>query len=267
MDGSRYIAAAAAASSLAAAAALGFGCSSALAGDGPGRAGSRGHGALPSSSQAPHVLAALARIDAAHALVPPRAGTPLSELQYCAEVERWVRRLSGCPAPATAEAEAGSPLLSATLLLAARAQHLERHAIPRKSFPMGRAGYLRWRVAQKRRQAQRVAELLTDTPIFVSGGTDDGTDAAAQDKGVAAVAAVAAATTAAAAAAGFYPGEVQRVQKLVGKTLPLGQDADMQLIEDAVSILVCMLTHSLSSRAAVRHCCAILVAAVDVLLC
>ena len=36
-----------------------------------------------------------------------------------------------------------------TLLLAARAHHLRRWELPRDSYPVGRAGYLRWRRDQK----------------------------------------------------------------------------------------------------------------------
>lgn len=47
-------------------------------------------------------------------------------------------------------------------LLAARAHHLRRWASPRSEFPEGRAGYLRWRTAAKRRHADEVAGLLAD---------------------------------------------------------------------------------------------------------
>jgi hypothetical protein len=45
-------------------------------------------------------------------------------------------------------------------LLAARAHHLRRAASPRKSYPDGRAGYLRWRRDAKDRHAVEVAALL-----------------------------------------------------------------------------------------------------------
>jgi hypothetical protein len=47
-------------------------------------------------------------------------------------------------------------------ILAARAHHLRRWALPRREFPAGRAGYLRWRAVLKRRHAEDVAVLLTD---------------------------------------------------------------------------------------------------------
>lgn len=45
-------------------------------------------------------------------------------------------------------------------LLAARAHHLRRWALPRGDYPDGRAGYLRWRTAQKQRHAAEVEPLL-----------------------------------------------------------------------------------------------------------
>jgi hypothetical protein len=44
--------------------------------------------------------------------------------------------------------------------LAARAHHLRRWVSPRDSYPEGRAGYLRWRRDQGRRQAEEVAAIL-----------------------------------------------------------------------------------------------------------
>jgi hypothetical protein len=46
------------------------------------------------------------------------------------------------------------------LLLAARAHHLRRWELRRDAYPLGRAGYLRWRKDQKSRHANDVAELL-----------------------------------------------------------------------------------------------------------
>jgi hypothetical protein len=47
-----------------------------------------------------------------------------------------------------------------TLLLAGRAHHLRRWEVPRDSYPVGRAGYLRWRRDQKARHATDVAAIL-----------------------------------------------------------------------------------------------------------
>lgn len=142
------------------------------------------------------VAEALARIDRAHA-------SPFSkpnEADYCAAIERWssrLRQLAG---------EQASPALR----LGARAQHLERGAIPRKSYPEGRDGYLKWRAAVKRRQGRRVEELLNDL------------------------------------ATGLGSACVDRVKCLVSKTLPLRPhmcsapeqgDAEMQCIEDAACLV------------------------------
>ncbi len=65
-----------------------------------------------------------------------------------ARVGRWVSRLVAEPSDA--------------LVLAARAQHLERWAIPRDTFPIDRAGYFKWRKAVQQRQRERVVEILRD---------------------------------------------------------------------------------------------------------
>ena len=52
------------------------------------------------------------------------------------------------------------PDASEALRLAARAHHLRRWAVPRSSYPEGRAAYLRWRRDQKDRHAAEVAEAL-----------------------------------------------------------------------------------------------------------
>jgi len=41
-----------------------------------------------------------------------------------------------------------------------RGQHVERWLTPRRDYPDGRAGYLAWRNAAKRRHAERVAEIM-----------------------------------------------------------------------------------------------------------
>jgi hypothetical protein len=46
------------------------------------------------------------------------------------------------------------------LLLAARAHHLRRWELRRDTYPLGRAGYLRWRRDQKSRHADDVAAVL-----------------------------------------------------------------------------------------------------------
>jgi tRNAThr (cytosine32-N3)-methyltransferase len=89
---------------------------------------------------------ARAAIDRAHEADPEREDGRAAELAYAGRIERWLARLAPTPSPA--------------LRLAARAQHLERWAIPRASFPLDRAGYHRWRRAVHARQGERARELL-----------------------------------------------------------------------------------------------------------
>jgi hypothetical protein len=70
------------------------------------------------------------------------------ELLYAQWLTAWVLKL--CP-------EA-----SEELRLAARCQHLCRWMMPRESYPMTRAGYLKWREALKRFHAQRAGEILRE---------------------------------------------------------------------------------------------------------
>lgn len=91
-------------------------------------------------------------IDAANAADPRTTtvdGTPLPyELVYG-------RRMT---AVLTSFAPASAPALQ----IAARAQHLERWAIPRADYPMDRTGYLTWRNDQKKRHAERAGEILVE---------------------------------------------------------------------------------------------------------
>lgn len=54
------------------------------------------------------------------------------------------------------------PTASELLRIACRAQHLERWTLPRKDYPMDRAGYHRWRNEQKRRHAARLKTLMEE---------------------------------------------------------------------------------------------------------
>ncbi len=84
--------------------------------------------------------AAVAAIDAAN------EGDPMA-LDHGRRATAWVQRLD----PGADDAQ----------LLAARAHHLRRaSAVPRSSYPKGRAGYLRWRRDAKDRHAADVGELL-----------------------------------------------------------------------------------------------------------
>ena len=94
---------------------------------------------------------ALAAIDAANADDPHTievGGTTRPKEQAHAELmTEWVQRLD----PDAHDAQ----------LVAARAHHLRRWALPRSDYPEGRAGYLRWRTAQAKRHAAEVAEIVT----------------------------------------------------------------------------------------------------------
>lgn len=126
---------------------------------------------------------ARAGLDAAHAAEPnPPAGKP-SELAYADHVEQWIGKLVEQP--------------SLALRLAARAQHLERWAIPRSSFPLDKPGYLTWRKAVHKRQGERAKEIL------ITAGMDTVTS--------------------------------ERVGVLVAKAAPKG-DAEAQALEDAACL-------------------------------
>jgi hypothetical protein len=68
------------------------------------------------------------------------------ELAHSEMVTDWVKRLR--------------PDASEELLLAARAHHIRRWAVPRNSYPEGRIGYLAWRSELKKRHAAEVGSIL-----------------------------------------------------------------------------------------------------------
>jgi hypothetical protein len=70
------------------------------------------------------------------------------EKEYGERMTSWARRLA--------------PGASEELLLAVRAQHARRGAIPRTDFPEGRTGYLAWREKLKRMHADIAAGILKD---------------------------------------------------------------------------------------------------------
>ncbi len=70
------------------------------------------------------------------------------ELLYAQRLTNWVLRV--CP-------NAGEELR-----LAARCQHICRWEIPRNSYPMTRAGYLKWRADLKKFHAEKSGEILRD---------------------------------------------------------------------------------------------------------
>ena len=70
------------------------------------------------------------------------------ELLYAQRLTGWVLRL--CPDASEA------------LRLAARCQHICRWEIPRGSYPLTRAGYLKWRADLKKFHAQKAGEILQE---------------------------------------------------------------------------------------------------------
>lgn len=92
-----------------------------------------------------------AAIDAANAADPrSHDGEPLA-LAQGRRAEEWVVRLD--------------PEASDALRLAARAHHLRRWTLPRSDYPEGRAGYLRWRRAQRERHARDLAAILGEARV------------------------------------------------------------------------------------------------------
>jgi hypothetical protein len=99
-------------------------------------------------------------------------------------VTEWVKRLR--------------PDASEELLLAARAHHIRRWAVPRKSYPDGRTGYLAWRSELKKRHAAEAASILEEC--------------------------------------GYPPQTVRRVGEII-RRIDLKGDADAQCLEDALCLV------------------------------
>jgi hypothetical protein len=91
-----------------------------------------------------------------------------------------------------------APGASEHLRIAARGQHIERWTSPRKSYPDGRVGYLKWRKDLQGFHADRVSALM--------------------------------------AAAGYDADDIGRVSALIRKER-LKSDADAQMIEDVACIV------------------------------
>lgn len=92
-----------------------------------------------------------AAIDAANAADPRNHDSEPLALAQGRRAEEWVVRLD--------------PEASDALRLAARAHHLRRWALPRSDYPEGRAGYLRWRRAQRERHARDLAAILDEARV------------------------------------------------------------------------------------------------------
>lgn len=57
---------------------------------------------------------------------------------------------------------------SPALVIATRAQHIERWHLPRSDYPMGRPGYHRWRTELAKHHAQVTAKILADHKLDAS---------------------------------------------------------------------------------------------------
>jgi hypothetical protein len=71
-----------------------------------------------------------------------------AEYFYALQLYNWVKKLA--------------PEASEALLLASRCQHIGRWKIPRDQYPLGKAGYLRWRTDLAKFHAATAAELLKE---------------------------------------------------------------------------------------------------------
>jgi hypothetical protein len=147
----------------------------------------------------------LAAIDAANADDPHRIVVrgveQPKELGQATLASEWLARLR--------------PDADEALVLAVRAHHVRRWAIPRASYPEGRAGYLRWRKALKELHMAEVARILG--PV----GYDEAT--------------------------------IWRVQNIVGKR-GLGTDPDVQVLEDVVCLVFLETQlHELAEKLAPDH--------------
>jgi Domain of unknown function (DUF4202) len=131
------------------------------------------------------VLAAIDEANAAdpHTIVVDGVVRP-KEQAHAEMMTRWVRTLA--------------PDCSEEQLIAARAHHLRRWAIPRDDYPRDRGGYLRWRTALRRQHAEDVAGIMR--------------------------------------AAGYGDEAIARVQAIVRKQ-GLGHDPAVQVHEDALCLV------------------------------
>ena len=90
---------------------------------------------------------AISALDLVHAEDPDRheSGEP-KELTYARRMSEWLAKLA--------------PGASEELRLAVRCQHIRRWAIPRKEYPEGKVGYLRWRKDESLAHAALAGEIL-----------------------------------------------------------------------------------------------------------
>jgi hypothetical protein len=90
--------------------------------------------------------AALIRFDEENSRDPNLDGSQPRELLYAKRLTVWILKLR--------------PDASEALRLAARSQHICRWEIPRASYPMNHAGYLKWRADLKKFHANKSGEIL-----------------------------------------------------------------------------------------------------------
>jgi hypothetical protein len=139
-------------------------------------------------NEEPAFREAIRRFDEANSADPNTVvidGKPVPyELFYAQRLTEWVERLSPSASPA--------------LLLAAHCQHICRWMIPRSSYPMTRAGYLKWRTDLKQFHAEKSGQILSES--------------------------------------GCSPDLIARVQELNLKK-NLGQDPELQTLEDALCLV------------------------------
>jgi hypothetical protein len=106
---------------------------------------------LPSGHSLPYQRA-IERIDAENArdpnMEPCNGVAQPRELLYAQRLTAWLLKLA--------------PDASETLRLAARCQHICRWMIPRDSYPMTKAGYLRWRNDLKNFHARKAGGILAE---------------------------------------------------------------------------------------------------------
>lgn len=139
-------------------------------------------------SHAERFKAAMARFDAANAEDPNREtyGSVVypKELLYAQRMTTWLDKLA--------------PDASEALRLAARCQHIQRWTIPRRTYPMDRRGYLRWRTTLAKFHAATAGEILRDV--------------------------------------GYDQQTIRRVQTLLSKA-GLEHDPEMQCLEDVICLV------------------------------
>lgn len=132
--------------------------------------------------------AVIAAIDAANACDP--GGIEIAGRSEPAELV-YGQRMSATLARVVPDA-------SEHLRIAARGQHIERWTLPRKRYPEGRVGYLKWRNELKAFHARRLGEIMS--------------------------------------AAGYGAGDIERVRSIVRKE-QLKTDREAQLLEDVACLV------------------------------